>query len=227
MARTAFFKPAAALFLFDKGLLQYFADLGEVKHMWTGCHRQAKRCRFQQIMATVGHQTAADEGNIARGVKQCQFTHGVTDKDIGAGGAERTFAAQHRPVATPAAQGAYSREALRMSRNQYQQAVRHLLAKLPQGLEQEFLLAFVGAAGDQNPPLRAPGGAYRFAFLDQARWQSEIELEVSADRDSRRRCADRFQSTCIGFTLRDNVPDLPQGRCARLVFLRRSYARDR
>ncbi|MOA54241.1 hypothetical protein D3C78_1778250 [compost metagenome] len=61
---------------------QLRCNLKEIEHVRPTQHRHTQRCRFQQIVATTGHQTTADEGDIRQRIEEQQFTHRVAEQHL-------------------------------------------------------------------------------------------------------------------------------------------------
>ncbi|CAM5530856.1 hypothetical protein SSTU70S_03995 [Stutzerimonas stutzeri] len=120
-------------------------------------HGLAQRCRFQQVVSAVGHQAAADEGNVRQRVEKQQLAHGIAEQHLRMCGDGLTLRAPDRGETLLTAQLGHRPKALRMARHQDQQCLWMPLQQAPMRGQDDLVFAGMGARRDPHrPPPRVP-----------------------------------------------------------------------
>ena len=181
--------------------------------MRTAQHRQPQRRRLQQVVAAVGHQAAADEGDVGQGVEEQQLAHGVAEQHLVLRRHRLGSGAAHGGEAFAPAQRVDGVEALGMARHEDQQRVGMAGEQLAVGGEDLLVFAGMGAGGDpQRAPLGSPAGTQGIGARLQLGIDTQVELDRAGDADALGAGAEPAEALGLGLGLRGDPVHLGEHR---------------
>ena len=169
-------------------------------------------------MAAIGHQAAADEGDIRQRIEKQQLTHGVAQQHLVAGlhGFSRGAAASGQPFTD--AQLMDRVEAFGVTWHQNQQCIRLRLQQLAMGGEDDLVFTGMGAGSDPDRSSRClPLLAQRICALQQFGIDLQVEFDRAGDFHTARASAQIEKALCLGLGLHGDQRQFAEHRCGEFA----------